>query len=186
AVYLQTRACVPTVSSGAAKKLRSAREWLRAYARFHVSRAVSVTGWGHGGGRYSQLLRVGSSSLKRRLVESLLLGCGLVSRSGLCGGRPTITATGPVSVLGGLRGMLRGRGIALLLRGAVAAHLALVALREMLNPVTVDLHRRLTLIHVSAADSARDNHSVSGANAKTGDQVVVIAPESNVVEGLGE
>src|SRR5699024_1460457 len=146
---------------------------------------LSATGRGHGGGRYSQRLRVGSSSLKRRLIEPLLLGCGLVSRSGLCGGRPTITATGPVSVLGGLRGMLRGRGIALLLRGAVAA-LPLVALREVLNSVTVDLHRRLTLIHVSAADSARDDHSVSGADAETGDQVVVIAPESNVVEGLGE
>src|SRR5699024_2519052 len=86
---------------------------LRGYAHVHVAGAVSVTGWGHGGGRYSQLLRVGSSSLKRRLIEPLLLGCGLVSRSGLRGGRPTITATGPVSVLGGLRGMLRGRGIAL-------------------------------------------------------------------------
>src|SRR5699024_3582764 len=118
-------------------------------------------------------------------VEPLLLGCGLVSRSGLCGGRPTITATGPMPVLGGLRGMLRGRGIALLLRGAVTA-LPLVTLREVLNPVTIDLHRRLALIHVSAADSARDDHSVSGADAETGDQVVVIAPESNVVEGLGE
>src|SRR5699024_4302578 len=107
---------------------------------------LSVAGWGHGGGRYSQLLRVGSSSLKRRLIEPLLLGCGLVSRSGLCGGRPTITATGPVSVLRGLRGMLRGRGIALLLRGAVTA-LPLVTLREVLNPVTIDLHGRLALVN---------------------------------------
>src|SRR5690625_3526387 len=118
-------------------------------------------GWGHGGGRYSQLLRVGSSSLKRRLIETLLLGCRLVSRSGLRGGRPTITATGPVSVLGGLRGMLRGRCIALLLRGAVAA-LPLVALREVLNPVTIDLHGRLALVNVRAADSAGHNHGVSG------------------------
>src|SRR5699024_3040226 len=54
---------------------------------------LSVTGWGHGGGRYSQLLRVVSSSSKRRLVEPLLLGCGLVSRSRLRGGRPLVAAT---------------------------------------------------------------------------------------------
>src|SRR5699024_12457948 len=54
---------------------------------------VSVTGeGGHGGGRYSQLLRVVSSSSKRRLVEPLLLGCGLVSRSGLRGGGPLVAA----------------------------------------------------------------------------------------------
>src|SRR5699024_3452777 len=110
---------------------------------------------------------------------------GLVSRSGLCGGRPTITATGPVSVLGGLRGMLRGRGIALLLWGAVTA-LPLVTLREMLNPVTVDLHGRLALIHVSTADSAGHDHSVSGADAETGDQVVVVAPVGDVIDRLGK
>src|SRR5699024_41367 len=55
---------------------------------FCVAGAVSVTGWGHGGGRYSQRLRVGSSRSERRLIETLLLGCGLVSRSGLCCGRP--------------------------------------------------------------------------------------------------
>src|SRR5699024_6139627 len=54
---------------------------------------LSATGWGHGGGRYSQLLRVGSSSLKRRLIEPLLLGCRLVSRSGLRGGGPLVSAT---------------------------------------------------------------------------------------------
>src|SRR5699024_9212510 len=54
---------------------------------------LSATGWGHGGGRYSQLLRVVSSSSKRRLVEPLLLGCGLVSRSRLRGGRPLSPAT---------------------------------------------------------------------------------------------
>src|SRR5699024_9522957 len=59
----------------------------------HVSRAVSVTGWGNGGGRYSQRLRVGSSRSERRLIEALLLGCGLVSRSGLCCGRPLTAAT---------------------------------------------------------------------------------------------
>src|SRR5699024_12595532 len=50
-------------------------------------------GWGHGGGRYSQPLRVGSSSSKRRLVETLLQGCRLVSRSGLRGGGPLVSAT---------------------------------------------------------------------------------------------
>src|SRR5699024_4848221 len=50
-------------------------------------------GWGHGGGRYSQRLRVGSSSSKRRLIETLLLGCRLVSRSGLRGGGPLVSAT---------------------------------------------------------------------------------------------
>src|SRR5699024_3696510 len=67
---------------------------LRGYAHVHVAGAVSVTGEGaHGGGRYSQLLRVVSSSSKRRLVEPLLLGCGLVSRSRLRGGRPLSPAT---------------------------------------------------------------------------------------------
>src|SRR5699024_4163495 len=66
---------------------------LRGYAHVHVAGAVSVTGeGGHGGGRYSQLLRVVSSSSKRRLVEPLLLGCGLVSRSGLRGGAPLVAA----------------------------------------------------------------------------------------------
>src|SRR5699024_27784 len=79
---------------------------------------LSVTGWGHGGGRYSQLLRVVSSSSKRRLVEPLLLGCGLVSRSGLCGGRPLVAATRTRPVLLGipllaLRRRAR-RGLALL------------------------------------------------------------------------
>src|SRR5699024_1165876 len=110
----------------------------------------------------------------------------LLTATGLCGGGPGIAATGPCAPLGGLLRALLGLRRVTLPRGAVAAPLALVALREMLNPVTVDLHRRLTLIHVSAADSARDDHSVSGADAETGDQVVVIAPESNVVEGLGE
>src|SRR5699024_1731348 len=110
----------------------------------------------------------------------------LLTATGLCGGGPGIAATGPCAPLGGLLRALLGLRRVTLLRGAVAASLALVALREVLDAVAVDLHRRLTLIHVSAADSARDNHSVSGANAKTGDQVVVIAPESNVVEGLGE
>src|SRR5690625_4886203 len=110
----------------------------------------------------------------------------LLTATGLCGGGPGIAATGPCAPLGGLLRALLGLRRVCLLRGAVAAPVALVALREMLNPVTVDLHRRLTLIHVSAADSARDDHSVSGADPKTGDQVVVIAPESNVVEGLGE
>src|SRR5699024_461593 len=156
------------------------------HAHVHVAGAVSVTGWGHGGGRYSQLLRVGSSSSKRRVsVEGLLLGCGLVSLSGLRGGRPTITATGPVSVLRGLRGMLRGRGIALLVRGAVTA-LPLVTLREVLNPVTIDLHGRLALVNVRAADSAGHNHGVSGADAETGDQVVVVAPVGDVIERLGK
>src|SRR5699024_1453611 len=110
----------------------------------------------------------------------------LLTATGLCGVVPGIAATGRCAPLGGLLRALLGLRRVTLLRGAVAAPLALVALREMLNPVTVDLHRRLTLIHVSAADSARDNHSVSGADAETGDQVVVVAPESNVVEGLGE
>src|SRR5699024_1066516 len=44
------------------------------HAHVHVAGAASVTGWGHGGGRYSQLLRVGSSSLKRGLIEALLSG----------------------------------------------------------------------------------------------------------------
>src|SRR5699024_5385709 len=44
----------------------------------------------------------------------------------------------------------------------------------------------LTLIHVSTADSARDNHGVSGADAETGDQVVVVAPVGDVIERLGK
>src|SRR5699024_6183466 len=63
---------------------------------------LSVTGWGHGGGRYSQLLRVVSSSSKRRLVEPLLLGCGLVSRSGLRGGGPLVAAASARPVLLGI------------------------------------------------------------------------------------
>src|SRR5699024_643918 len=129
----------------------------------------------------------GGYCLERRIAgESLLCGGLLIPATGLCGGGPGIAATGPCAPLGGLLRALLGLRRVTLLRGAVAASLALVALREMLNPVTVDLHRRLTLIHVSAADSARDDHSVSGADAETGDQVVVVAPESNVVEGLGE
>src|SRR5690625_1284976 len=57
---------------------------------------LSATGWGHGGGRYSQLLRVGSSSLKRGLIEALLSGRLiplLLSRSGLRGGGPLVSAT---------------------------------------------------------------------------------------------
>src|SRR5699024_611377 len=86
---------------------------------------LSVTGWGHGGGRYSQLLRVGSSSSKRRLVEPLLLGCGLVSRSRLRGGRPLSPATRTRPVLLGipllaLRSRAR-RGLALLARSAAEA-----------------------------------------------------------------
>src|SRR5690625_4018803 len=56
---------------------------------------LSATGWGHGGGRYSQLLRVGSSSLKRGLIEALLSGRLiplLLSRSGLRGGGPLVSA----------------------------------------------------------------------------------------------
>src|SRR5690625_181839 len=110
----------------------------------------------------------------------------LLTATGLCGGGPGIAATGPCAPLGGLLRALLGLRRVTLLRGAVAASLALVALREMLNPVTVDLHRRLTLIHVSAADSARDNHGVSGADPKTGDQVVVVAPVGDVIERLGK
>src|SRR5699024_8718561 len=82
---------------------------------------VSVTGeGGHGGGRYSQLLRVGSSSLKRGLIEpaqvpaSPRVGgrlCGLVSRSGLCGGGPLVAAASARPPL--RRGLLR-RGVSLL------------------------------------------------------------------------
>src|SRR5699024_10688166 len=50
----------------------------------------------------SKLLRVGSSSSKRRLVEPLLLGCGLVSRSRLRGGRPLSPATRTRPVLLGI------------------------------------------------------------------------------------
>src|SRR5699024_8382855 len=80
---------------------------------------LSVTGWGHGGGRYSQLLRVVSSSSKRRLVEPLLLGCGLVSRPGLRGGGPLVAATRARPVLLGVVPLLAlrrraRRGLALL------------------------------------------------------------------------
>src|SRR5699024_4578208 len=179
------RACVPTVSSGAAKKLRSAREWLRAYARFHVSRAVSVTGWGHGGGRYSQRLRVGFSSSKRRLIEPLLLGRSLVSRSGLYGGRPTVAATCSCAPLGGLLRALLGLRRGTLLRGAVTA-LPLVTLLEVLNPVTIVLRGRVALVYDLPADSSGHNHGVSGADAETGDQVVVVAPVGDVIERLGK
>src|SRR5699024_3272874 len=48
---------------------------------------LSVTGWGYGGGRYSQLLRVVSSRSERHGVLPI------PSRSGLRGGGPLVAAT---------------------------------------------------------------------------------------------
>src|SRR5699024_1110443 len=110
----------------------------------------------------------------------------LLTATGLCGGGPGIAATGPCAPLGGLLRALLGLRRVTLLRGAVAAPLALVALREMLNPVTIDLHGRLALVNVRAADSSGHNHGVSGADAETGDQVVVVAPVGDVIERLGK
>src|SRR5690625_2213856 len=129
----------------------------------------------------------GGYCLERRVAgESLLCGGLLISATGLCSGRPTVAATGPCAPLGGLLRALLGLRRVTLLRGAVAASLPLVTLREVLNPVTVDLHGRLALVNVRAADSARDNHGVSGADPKPGDQVMVVAPVGDVIERLGK
>src|SRR5699024_9175435 len=139
-----------------------AREWLRAYAHFHDSRAVSVTGWGHGGGRYSQRLRVGSSRSERRLIEALLLGCGLVSGSGLlCGSPRARRLRRALTVLRGglgIPGLTLRRRLVGLLRLAEPSTLPAVTLREVLDAVPRHLHLRLPLVHVRAGDIAGNDY----------------------------
>src|SRR5699024_8469024 len=96
---------------------------------------LSVTGWGRGGGRYSQRLRVVSSSSKRRLVEPLLLGCGLVSRSRLRGGRPLSPATRTRPVLLGIPLLALRRRARLGRRGGVRP-------RDYLEPPDCERGRR--------------------------------------------
>src|SRR5699024_9947086 len=150
---------------------------------------LSVTGWGHGGGRYSQRLRVGSSRSKRRLIEALLLGCGLVSRSGLRGGRPLAATRARAPLRRGLlrvvRPALRRRPVRLLRLTETATRLP-VPLREVLDAVTRHLHLRLPLVHVRAGDIAGNDYRVPLVDAETRDQVVMLAPESHVVDDVGE
>src|SRR5699024_6287273 len=99
---------------------------------------LSVTGWGHGGGRYSQLLRVGSSSSKRGLIESLLSGRLiplLLSRSGLRGGRPLSPATRTRPVLLGIPLLALRRRARLGRRGGVRP-------RDYLEPPDCERGRR--------------------------------------------
>src|SRR5699024_7724721 len=116
---------------------------------------LSVTGeGGHGGGRYSQLLRVVSSSSKRRLVEPLLLGCGLVSRSGLRGGRPLSPATRTRPVLLGIPLLALRRRARLGRRGGVRP-------RDYLEPPDCERGRRpllSVLLPLLRVQVARNEH----------------------------
>src|SRR5699024_2525051 len=143
------------------------------------------TGWGHGGGRYSQRLRVGSSRSKRRLIEALLLGCGVVSRSGKGGGR---TVAGGSDSAALRRGLLRVVRLALRRRPVRLLRLTETAtppprpLREVLDAVARHLHLRLPLVHVRAGDIAGNDYRVPLVDAETRDQVVMLAPESHVID----
>src|SRR5699024_1208950 len=115
---------------------------------------LSVAGWGHGGGRYSQLLRVVSSSSKRRLVEPLLLGCGLVSRSRLRGGRPLSPATRTRPVLLGIPLLALRRRARLGRRGGVRP-------RDYLEPPDCERGRRpllSVLLPLLRVQVARNEH----------------------------
>src|SRR5699024_8843367 len=136
---------------------------------------------------YSQRLRVGSSRSERRLIEALLLGCGLVSRSGLRGSGPLTAATRARPVLLSVVPLLalRRRLVGLLRLAETATRLP-VPLREVLDAVTRHLHLRLPLVHVRAGDIAGNDYRVPLVDAETGDQVVMLAPESHVVDDVGE
>src|SRR5699024_4561479 len=66
------------------------------------------------------------------------------------------------------------------------ATLPAVTLREVLDAVTRHLHLRLPLVHVRASHVPGDDHRVSLADAEPRDQVVMLAPESHVVDDVGE
>src|SRR5699024_143938 len=135
---------------------------------------------------YSQRLRVGSSRSERRLIEALLLGCGLVSRSGLRGSGPLTAATRARPVLLSVVPLLalRRRLVGLLRLAETATRLP-VPLREVLDAVTRHLHLRLPLVHVRAGDIAGNDYCVALLAAATRGQAVMLAPECHGVRNAG-
>src|SRR5699024_5137700 len=90
---------------------------------------LSVTGWGHGGGRYSQLLRVVSSRSERHGVLPI------PSRSGLRGGGPLVAAASARPVLLGIPLLALRRRARLGRRGGVRP-------RDYLEPPDCERGRR--------------------------------------------
>src|SRR5699024_7932532 len=109
---------------------------------------LSVTGWGHGGGRYSQLLRVVCSRAERHGVLPT------PSRSGLRGGGPLVAAASARPVLLGTPLLALRRRARLGRRGGVRP-------RQYLEPPDSERRRRpprtvlLPLLRVQGARNER-------------------------------